>query len=148
MDGDIGSSIISNGFSVGKKMNDGGFPKQSKEDIYIRLSRGKSISELNKVREQRCRAALVATLMRLISGSKEEKDLSMLARYVVRANKDLFNPALNLDGQVKIKPLTVFEAVELQGQLKMSTASFRRIRRMLSNFGAPILPSEPKIKTI
>ncbi|XP_065657516.1 uncharacterized protein LOC124812778 [Hydra vulgaris] len=45
-----------------------------------------------------------------------------------------------------VKQLSVSDAVELQSQLRMPTAEFRRLRRILCNIGARILPSEPKMR--
>ncbi|XP_065684005.1 uncharacterized protein LOC124813660 [Hydra vulgaris] len=45
-----------------------------------------------------------------------------------------------------VKQLSVSDAVELQSQLRMPTAEFRRLRRILCNLGARILPSEPKMR--
>nr|XP_047135613.1 uncharacterized protein LOC124812718 [Hydra vulgaris] len=58
--------------------------------------------------------------------------------------KSIFCSVANKLGLVK--QLSVSDAVELHSQLRMPTAEFLRLRRILCNFGARILPSEPKIR--
>ncbi|XP_065678572.1 uncharacterized protein LOC136093529 [Hydra vulgaris] len=62
----------------------------------------------------------------------------------VSCEKSMFHCVANKLGLVR--QLSVSDAVELQSQLRMPTAEFRRLRRILCNLGARILPSEPKIR--
>ncbi|XP_065681211.1 uncharacterized protein LOC136094902 [Hydra vulgaris] len=118
-------------------------PIVGKKYTYIKLGDGKSYSKLGRHAAAR-RSKLAFIFLRLLACSDLESDLSMLFCDSVSCEKSMFHCVANKLGLVR--QLSVSDAVELQSQLRMPTAEFRRLRRILCNLGARILPSEPKIR--
>ncbi|XP_065685093.1 uncharacterized protein LOC136097065 [Hydra vulgaris] len=118
-------------------------PIVGKKYTYIKLGDGKSYSKLGRHAAAR-RSKLAFIFLRLLACSDLESDLSMLFCDSVSCEKSMFHCVANKLGLVR--QLSVSDAVELQSQLRMPTAEFRRLRPILCNLGARILPSEPKIR--
>jgi hypothetical protein len=140
----IGSSELFCGFKLSNPQNISvKKPIVSKKYTYIKLGNSKPYSKLGRHAAAR-RSKLAFIFLRLLACSDLESDLSMLFCDSMSCEKSIFCCVANKLGLVK--QLSVSDSVELQSQLRMPTAEFRRLRRILCNLGARILPSEPKIR--
>ncbi|XP_057296537.1 uncharacterized protein LOC130625452 isoform X2 [Hydractinia symbiolongicarpus] len=121
---------------------DGG-PLKHKTTFVNLGRRGKSNSELSQ-RELRRRSNLCMRVLSFVSGDGKVEEVSMLLMNLLQKIPSLAHIAAEMSGI--IKPLSPSDAVQLRCLLRMPTAAFRRLRCVLTNLGAPILPSEPKMR--